>query len=273
MKIQEFYDQDTGTFSYLIICSETNKVSIIDSVAHFDVPSAKISYDLADKLIDYIKQNNLELTWILETHIHADHLTAAEYIKSKLGGKIAVNENFKEVKNYWSGFFDVSLVESAFDYFLKSDEIIKTGNIEIKIILTPGHTPACSSFVINNNVFVGDVLLDPSIGCARCDFPGGNAETLFDSVQKIYALGDDVNVYVCHDYPKVNGQQRSNTTIANHKKNNVLINEKTSKTEFVKNRQEKDSKMSVPRLLLPSIQANINAGFVDRFIKLPVNKF
>jgi len=273
MKIQEFHDSDTGTFSYLIICDTTNKVAIIDSVAHFDVAPAKISYDFADELIDYIKQNSLELVWILETHIHADHLTAANYIKGKLGGKIAVNENFKEIKDYWAEFFDISLKEDAFDYFLQGDEIIKTGNIEIKVILTPGHTPACSSFIIGNNVFVGDVLLDPSIGCARCDFPGGNAETLFDSVQKIYALGDNINVYTCHDYPQTLGQQRSNKTVANHKQNNVLINEKISKEEFVKSRKDRDAKMPVPKLLLPSIQANINAGFVDRFIKLPVNKF
>lgn len=272
MKIQEFHDSNTGTFSYLVICSATNKAVIIDSVAQFDVASARISHDLADKLITYIKDNNLELVWILETHIHADHLTAANYIKGKLGGKIAVNEGFKKVKDYWAEFFDISLKEDSFDHFLQDREIIKVGEIDIKVIMTPGHTPTCSSFIIENNIFVGDVLLDPSIGCARCDFPGGNAETLFDSVQTIYELGDDVNIYTCHDYPKIEGQQRSNTTIGDHKKNNVLINAQTTKQEFVKKRNEKDAKMPVPRLLLPSLQANINAGFIDGFIKSPINK-
>ncbi|MBL6664916.1 MAG: MBL fold metallo-hydrolase [Rickettsiales bacterium] len=272
MKIQEFYDKSTGTFSYLVICDNSNKVAIIDSVADIDVAAAKISYDFADILISYITEHNLELEWILETHIHADHLTAANYIKDKIGGKIAVNENFTKIKEFWSGFFDISVKEDAFDYFLKDGETIHIGKIDIKIILTPGHTPACSSFIIGDNVFVGDVLLDPSIGCARCDFPGGSAEDLYHSVQKIYALGDDINVYVCHDYPEVEGKQRSNAKVRDHKEKNVMIAANISKQDFIEKRQKRDSTMAVPRLLLPSIQVNINAGFVDKFIKLPVNK-
>jgi glyoxylase-like metal-dependent hydrolase (beta-lactamase superfamily II) len=272
MKIQEFYDQVTGTFSYLIICDTTNKVAIIDSVADFDVPTAKISYEFADRLIDYIKGNNLELEWILETHIHADHLSAAKYLQEKLGGRIAVNENFVEIKDYWAEFFDISLKDDAFDHFLKDGEIINAGKIEIKVMLTPGHTPACSSFIIKDNIFVGDVLLDTAIGCARCDFPGGSAEILYDSVQKIYALDEDMNIYIGHDYPGNKGDQRSNVKLKEHKTNNAMIAANVSKEEFIQKRQERDAKMAAPRLLLPSIQANINAGFVDGFIKLPVNK-
>jgi len=272
MKIQEFYDQTTGTFSYLIICDTTNKVAIIDSVADFDIVTAKISYEFVDRLISYIQENNLELEWILETHIHADHLTAANYLKEKLGGKIAVNENFAKVKNYWAEFFDISLKDDAFDHFLKDGEVIKSGKIEMKIMLTPGHTPTCSSFIIKDNIFVGDVLLDPKIGCARCDFPGGSAEALYDSVQKIYAMDDEMNIYIGHDYPDNKGRERSNVKLKEHKENNALIAANVDKEEFIKKRQDRDAKMKSPRLLLPSIQANINAGFVDGFIKLPVNK-
>ena len=272
MKIQQFHDKQTGTFSYLIICNHTNKVAIIDSVAHFDVVSATISYDFANSLITFIQDNNLQLEWILETHIHADHLSAAHYLKEKLGGKIAVNENFAKIKDYWAEFFDIALQNDAFDYFLSDGEIINIGEIDIKIMLTPGHTPTCSSFIIENNIFVGDVLLDPKIGCARCDFPGGSAEELYDSVQKIYAFDDHMSIYVGHDYPEDGSRARSHVSVKEHKENNAMIAAHISKEDFITQRQSRDAKMAPPRLLLPSIQANINAGFVDNFIKLPIKK-
>jgi len=272
MKIENFYDKQTGTFSYIIICEDTKKVAIIDPIANFNFSSSNISYELADEQIKFIQSNNLQVEWILETHIHADHLTSANYLKERLGGKIAINNNYNKIKDYWADFFQISLEKNAFNHFLKDQEEIQIGNLNAKIIHTPGHTPTCLCFIIENNIFVGDLLLMPEIGCARCDFIDGDAKTLYDSIQKIYSLDENINIFTCHDYPKVAGKQKNQTTIKDHLENNVMLNKNTSKEEFIKRREEKDATMPVPKLILPSIQANINAGKIEDFIKLPINK-
>lgn len=260
MKIEEFYDDVTGTFSYIVICTKSKKCAIIDPVANFDAKNEIISYEFSDKQIEFIKQNQLSLEWVLESHIHADHLSSANYLRTKVGGKIAISKNYHQIKDYWAKYFDIKIADNAFDHFLDDQEIIKIGEIEVKIISSPGHTPTCLCYLIEDNIFVGDLLLPPNIGCARCDFRGGSASQLYDSVMKIYKLDDDINVYICHDYPKIPGQQQSNHKLKQHKANNVMIPQQISREEFVKKRTEKDAKMANPKLLYPSIRANVNGG-------------
>lgn len=190
MKIQHFYDKDTATFTYVVSDEVSKKCAIIDSVIGYDIYSGKISYAPANLVIEYINKENLTVEWILETHAHADHLTASNYIKEILGGKIAISENIKEVIKFWAAIFnttkDTPLDGSQFDHLFKDQEKFFIGNLEVKVIHTPGHTPACVSYLIGDSIFVGDAIFTPRIGTARTDFPGGSAKTLYNSIQKIY---------------------------------------------------------------------------------------
>lgn len=282
MKIQHFYDKDTATFTYVVSDEGSRKCAIIDSVKDFDFSSGKISYNSAQKIIDYVKANNLEVEWILETHVHADHFTASSYLKEKLGGKIAIGEKITEVLEYWVPVFNMSkdtpLNGSQFDHLFGDGEIFKIGSLEVKVIHTPGHTPACVSYVIDDSVFVGDTIFSPKLGTARTDFPGGSAATLFDSIQKIYALGDQTKIFIGHDYPENGAEPCFMCTVVEEKQGNILVNQKVSKAEYVENRNKRDLGKAVPRLLLPSLQINLRAGkFGDaesngkHYIKIPLS--
>jgi len=283
MKIEPFFDNITNTFTYIIIDSETNFCAIIDSVQDYDASSGKTGTASADKIIKFIQDNKLKLEWILETHIHADHLTGADYIKSKLGGKIGIGEYILQVLEYWVPIFniktDTPTDASQFDRIFKDGETFAIGNLSIKILHTPGHTPACVSYLIEDAVFVGDSIFMPYLGTARVDFPGGSAEILYESIQKILSLPDETRLFVCHDYPKENEQAQCFSTVREQRERNILINENISKEEYIKARIQRDKTLAAPKLLLPSIQTNLRAGKLPTpenndvsYIKIPLNQ-
>jgi glyoxylase-like metal-dependent hydrolase (beta-lactamase superfamily II) len=282
MAVKYFFDSNTATFTYVISDDSSNKCAIIDPVLNYDQYSGTTSTKSADEIIDYLQKENLEAKWILETHIHADHLTAAKYLKEKLGAKIGIGKNVKEVLKFWVPIFnthnDTNLDGSQFDHLFEDGEIIKIGSLDIKIIYTSGHTPACVSYLTKDSIFVGDTLLMPYVGTARTDFPGGSASTLYDSIQKILSLPSNINIYTCHDYPPQNKKPSPISTILEQKNNNIMINSNITKMAYVKARESKDKEMKVPQLLLPSIQFNLRAGSFGQkdngsyYIKIPVDK-
>lgn len=282
MQIKEFYDKDTATFSYVIDDEKTKSAAIIDSVLNYDQFSGRTSTKAADELIEYIKSQKLNLEWILETHIHADHLTAAFYLKENFPqAKTAISNKIIEVLKYWIPVFNsnAKLDGSQFDKLFNDGEKFKIGELEVEAIQTPGHTPSCLCYKIDDVIFVGDVIFMPDIGTARCDFPGGSAEQSYDSLQKILSYGDNVKIYTAHDYPPASRTISYLSTVLEQKENNILINKKISREEFINLRKKRDTNLTVPKLLFPAIQVNIGAGALPKaenndiaYIKLPLNK-
>lgn len=283
MKIQHFYDIDTATFTYVVSCETTKNCAIIDSVMGYDIFSGKTSTIPADKIINYVKENNLSVEWILETHAHADHLTASSFLKEKLGGKIAIGENIKEVIKFWAPIFnttkDTPLDGSQFDHLFFDSEKFSIGNLEVKVIHTPGHTPACVSYLIGDCIFVGDTIFTPKMGTARTDFPGGSAKTLYHSIQKLLSLPNKTKIFIGHDYPESGKEPQFVCTVLEQKQHNILINETVSEEQYIEVRNKRDTGKAVPKLLLPSIQVNIRAGKFGsaedngvRYIKVPLDK-
>lgn len=285
INVNHFYDSDTGTISYIVVDQETAHAAIIDPVLNYDPVSGRTSNQSADVLIEFIATNNLTLQWILETHIHADHMSAADHIKQKLGGKIGIGQSILDVIRYWTGVFnttqDTALDGSQFDHIFKDKETFLLGKTPIQVIHTPGHTPACSSYLIDDCVFVGDLFLMPDVGVGRADFPGGDAETMYQSIQTIFSLPNETKIYVCHDYPPNKSRPVACVaTVKEHKEKNILAKEHTSKEKFIQIRQEKDKTNTLPRLIFPSIQVNIRAGKLGQteengtsYVKIPLNKF
>lgn len=281
--IKTFFDPDTATFTHIVSDPSTHKAAIIDSVLDYDQYSGRTSTKSADQVIFYIKENNLTVEWILDTHIHADHITASHYLKENLGGTIGIDVKIKDVLALWVPIFniekDTNLDASQFDHLFKDGEVFKLGNVDVKVIHTPGHTPACSSYLIEDAIFVGDTLFMPDLGTARTDFPGGNAAILYDSIKKILSLPDSTRIFMCHDYPPKGRDVTWVTTVKNQKGQNILIHDGISKDEYVVVRNKRDEGKAVPKLLLPSIQANLRAGTFEapeensvRYIKIPVDK-
>ncbi|MDP3561879.1 MAG: MBL fold metallo-hydrolase [Legionellaceae bacterium] len=283
MQIKSFFDPNTSTITYVVSDPETLRCAIIDSVRDFDLYSGRLTSQSVDTVIDYIKQMNLQVEWILDTHVHADHLTAANYLKDKLGGKIGIGENIKNVLLYWIPIFNTGLDTpsdgSQFDVLFSDGTQFKIGNLNVKVIHTPGHTPDSVCYYINDAVFVGDTIFMPYVGTARTDFPGGSAKMLYHSIQKILALPDKTRIYTCHDYPPEGQEPAWESTVAEQKKNNFMINSSVKENEFIAARNKKDSNKPVPKLLLPSIQVNLRAGKLGtvetnqtQYIKIPINK-
>ncbi len=283
--VQHFFHQDTNTFSYVVSDPITKKCAIIDSVLDYDAASATTATHFADQIIAYITAENLTVDWILETHVHADHLTAAQYLKNELGGKIAMSHKITIVQETFSAIYHLDIkqfnAKQPFDYLFQDNEPFQIGELNCYNIPTPGHTPACLSYVIGDAVFVGDTLFMPDYGTARCDFPRGDAGTLFDSVQRLYALTDQTRVFLCHDYlPATRHDYVCETNISTQKQQNIHIHNGVNKTEFVKMRQQRDATLSMPKLILPSIQINMKAGQFPNpeengisYLKLPLNYF
>ncbi len=283
IKIKSFFDEDTCTVTYIIIDSASNKCAIIDPVLDYKPNSGRTQTESADLLIEFIQSNQLDLEWIIETHAHADHLSSAPYLKEKLGGKIAIGEHITQVQIIFKGIFNLEkefLVDgSQFDQLLKDTEVIELGESEIKIMHTPGHTPACVTLVVENNAIVGDTLFMPDFGTARCDFPGGDAKSLYQSIQRIYSLPDSMKVFVGHDYQSANRNFFAwESTIGKQKQENIHISNKVTEEEFVYIRQARDSNLDVPKLILPSVQINIRAGNLPTkenngvsYMKIPIN--
>lgn len=283
MQIQHFFDSDTATLTYVVSDPASKKCAIIDSVLDYDMPSGKTSTISADKVISYVKEQGLHVEWILETHVHADHLTAAHYLKEKLGGKIAIGEHIKEVLNFWVPLLntaqDTPLSGLQFDHLFKDGEKFHIGNIEVKVMHTAGHTPACVSYLMGDAVFVGDTIFMPYVGTSRTDFPGGSAKELYQSIQKILSLPENTRIFTCHDYPPQGQSENYISTVAEQKKQNTMVHDGVSEAEYVAARNAKDKGKSVPRLLLPSIQVNLRAGSLGKpeengvqYIKIPLNR-
>ncbi len=282
-KVQAFFDQRTFTVSYVVWDENTRHAAVIDSVLDYEPNGALIYHESANKLIDFINENHLQLVWILETHAHADHLSAASYLKQKLGGKIAIGEKITEVQKY---FFEIFELEegfkpdgSQFDKLLTDGEKFMLGEVPVTVLATPGHTPADYTFVFGDAVFPGDTLFMPDFGSARCDFPGGSAENLFDSVQKIFDLPESMRMFMCHDYlPSGRTEYAWETTIGEEKNRNIHLKIGTSKAEFTHMRHERDATLDMPKLIIPSLQVNILAGELPLstktgrpLLKVPVN--
>lgn len=283
INIKTFFDPDTATFTHVVSDPSTQKCAVIDSVLDYDQYSGRTKTKSADQVIDYITEEKLSVEWILDTHIHADHITASHYLKEKLGGKIGIGAKIKDVLALWVPIFntnkDTHLDASQFDHLFEEAEVFKLGNIDVKVLHTPGHTPACSSYLIEDAIFVGDTIFMPDIGTARTDFPGGSAASLYDSVKKILSLPDETRIFMCHDYPPEGRDVSWLATVKEQKEKNVLLHDGISKEEYVAVRNKRDEGKTVPKLLLPSIQANLRAGTFGepednnvRYIKIPVDK-
>lgn len=284
-EVVSFFDVDTYTASHLVIDAETQRCAVIDPVLGYDLASGTTSTDPADKIIAVIKARGLSLDWILETHVHADHLSAAPYLKEALGGKEAIGSNITQVQGVFGDLFNAeaefSRDGSQFDTLFVDGEVFQLGNIAAKVINTPGHTPACVTYLIGDVCFVGDTLFMPDFGTARCDFPGGDAATLYQSVQKIFSLPEQTRMFMCHDYlPKGRQQYSWQTTVGEQKRKNIHIHQGVSESEFVGMRAKRDATLAMPRLILPSVQVNMRAGQMPKaesngqvYLKIPVNAF
>ena len=281
-KIKGFFDSQTNTISYVVTDVQTAQCAVIDSVLDFDYASGKIKYKNADSIISYITENKLTLQWLVETHVHADHLSAAPYIQKQLGGKIAISKEIIKVQDIFGKIFNAGTEferdGSQFDLLLGDNDSYQIGTLQATAIHTPGHTPACMAHIVGDAVFVGDTLFMPDGGTARADFPGGDAHMLYKSIQKILSLPDETRLFVCHDYMP-NGRAVSwQTTVAEQKLKNIHIGGDITEAEFVKLREERDKTLSSPTLIMPSIQVNMRAGNMppsedngSTYLKLPIS--
>lgn len=282
-EVTGFFDEATYTISYVVADPDTKRCAIIDSLLDFDQTSGRTSTESADQLISFVREHGLACDWIIDTHVHADHLTAAPYIKQELGGKTAIGDQISTVQRVFKAIFNEGQAFHTdgrqFDHLFEDGETYLIGGIEARAIHTPGHTPACMSHLIGDALFVGDTIFMPDFGTARCDFPGGDAGTLFDSIQKLFELPDKTRMFLCHDY-KAPGRDvfAWETTIGEQKRSNIHVKTGTSRDKFIKMRTERDATLAMPKLILPSVQINMRAGDMpppedngQRYMKLPIN--
>lgn len=279
--VKAFFDPQTWTYTYVVYASKGSECIVIDSVLNYDPKSGRTKTESADEVISFITESHLQLEWILETHAHADHLTAAPYIQEKLGGKIAIGDHITTVQGVFKGVFnldDVAVDGSQFDALIKEGEAIQFGNLSFKALYVPGHTPACMAYEIGDSIFVGDTLFMPDVGTARCDFPGGSASNLYRSIQSILKYPPSTKLYMCHDYPPDGRSPEYQSTVADQKKNNIHVHDGVTEEQFVAMRNKRDSGLPMPVLILPSIQVNIRAGHMPKaedngtaYLKIPLN--
>ncbi|MDB2426104.1 MBL fold metallo-hydrolase [bacterium] len=272
MKIKHFFDEDTFTLTYVAWDEATKDGIVIDPVLDFDPEENSTSFDSIDKVSHFIESEGIKLHYIMETHAHADHLSGSQELKNRFkGSKIVIGKEIMAVQETFKDFFklDESFATdgSQFDQLLGDNDIIKAGSLEIKALHTPGHTPSCYSFVVEDSVFTGDALFMPDFGTGRCDFPKGSAEDMYTSIhEKLYSLPDETKFYTGHDYQPGGRELRYQSTIGESKKANIQLKAETTKDEFIKFRTERDSKLSEPKLLVPSIKVNIDAGHLTNQI-------
>jgi glyoxylase-like metal-dependent hydrolase (beta-lactamase superfamily II) len=278
------FHQPTNTCTYVVADTKTGTCVVIDPVLDFFYNSGTTKTDTANKVLELINQKGYHASWILETHVHADHLTAAPYLKEKLGAKIAIGENITKVQQYFAKLLNlshVSLDGSQWDHLWKDGETFEVGTLQAKVLYTPGHTPSCVSYLIGDALFCGDTLFMPDFGTARCDFPGGSAHELYNSIMnKIYKLPDDTRIFVGHDYPPSTRSFQWESTVGQQKKENKHLKASTSQAEFVAMREGRDKALPLPNLIWPSLQVNINAGRLPppeingiSYLKVPLNVF
>lgn len=280
--IKSFFDHATWTFTYVVYEKDQSPCVIIDSVLDYDPKSGRTSTHSAEVVIDFIRTHQLKTEWILETHAHADHLSAAQYLKEKLGGRVAIGNHIKTVQQVFKGVFNLeesfSVDGNQFDYLLAEDEIIQFGNLEIQCLFVPGHTPACMAYKIGDAIFVGDTMFMPDVGSARCDFPGGDAKALYESVQKLLSYPPETRLFMCHDYPPNVRVIQFETSVAEQKKSNIHLKDGISAADFIAMRSKRDATLEMPVLILPAVQINIRAGQMPpkenngiSYLKIPLN--
>ena len=279
--VQSWFHAPTFTATHCIIDPETRHCAILDSVLDFDYASGRTKTDFADKIAAFVREQGLTVDWLLESHAHADHLSAAPYLKKQFGGKIAIGEHIQDVQRVFSQVFNDSTMPtdgSPFDHLFKDSEAFAIGHLQARVMHTPGHTPACVSYLVGDCAFVGDTLFMPDYGTARCDFPGGDAHVLFQSVHKLYSLPPETKLYLCHDYMPGGREPIWQTTVQAEREGNVQLNAQTTEDDFVAFRKKRDATLSMPALILPSVQINVRAGEMPRaeangvsYLKVPVN--
>lgn len=280
--VKAFFDQGTWTFTYVVYEKPHTPCVVIDSVLNYDPKSGRTKTKSADEVIAFVKEQGLTVNWILETHAHADHLSAAPYLQKHLGGKIAIGSHIQDVQKVFKGIFNLESEfptnGSQFDYLIEEGQDIYAGNLTIHPLFVPGHTPACMAYAIGDAIFAGDTIFMPDVGTARCDFPGGNAKTLYQSVQKILSYPDDTRLFMCHDYPPTDRPIAYETTVGEEKRKNIHVHEGVTEPQFVEMRNQRDQTLEMPVLILPSIQVNIRAGHPPpaeangkTYLKIPFN--
>ncbi len=281
--VTAFFDPDTNTISYVVKDPASSSCAIVDSVMDIDYAAGRISYQSADRIIDHVRKNGLTVEWLIETHVHADHLSAAPYIQQKLGGKIGIGRNITVVQETFGKVFNEGTEferdGSQFDRLFDDGDTYSVGEMQCIAIHTPGHTPACMTHVMGDAAFVGDTLFMPDAGSARADFPGGDAATLYDSIQKVLSLPDETRLFMCHDYGADGSRDiRWETTVAEEKAQNIHVGSGKTKDDFVRFRTERDATLGMPKLIIPSLQVNMRGGDLPpaepdgkRYLKVPIN--
>ena len=280
-EVEPFFDESTNTISYIIVDPATRACAILDSVLDFDYAAGRISYTQADKLIDFIRSNNLSLEWIIESHVHADHLSAAPYLQESLGGKTGIGKEIIRIQNEFGKIFNEGTSfqrdGSQFDALFDEGDTYTVGSMTGFAMHTPGHTPACMVHVIGNAAFAGDTLFMPDGGSARVDFPGGDAGQLYDSIQKVLSLPDEMRLFICHDYGPGGREIQWETTVGEQRNNNIHVGGNADRNAFIKMRTERDATLKMPQLIIPSLQVNMRAGEMpkdengNQVLKVPVN--
>lgn len=282
--VTPFFDEESNTFSYVVRDPSSSSCAVIDSVLDLDYASGSVTHEGVDEIIQYIRDHDLTLEWIIETHAHADHISAGYYLREQLGGKLAIGEDIKTVQKVFGGIYNLgdgfAIDGSQFDHLFRNGETYKIGNINAVVMHTPGHTPACMSHLIGDALFVGDTLFMPDAGTARADFPGGDAATLYRSIQKLLALPGQTRVFMCHDYGVEDRELEYETTIEQERTHNIHVNAKVAEADFVSMRMARDKTLGMPHLILPSLQVNVRAGEFPpaedngtTYLKLPINAF
>ncbi len=280
-EVTPFFDSDSNTFSYIIKDPSSNACAIVDSVLDFDYAAGQVQFESADKIIAHIQEQNLSLKYLLETHVHADHLSAAPYIQSHLGGKIAISQHIVDIQETFGKTFNEGTEferdGSQFDELLNDGDQYQIGALVGQAIYTPGHTPACMTYVIGDAAFVGDTLFMPDGGTARADFPGGDARTLYRSIKKVLSLPSKTRLFICHDYQPNGRELKHMTTVAEQIAANIHVKQGTTEEAFVSLREARDATLSMPKLILPALQVNMRAGYFPpaednevTYLKVPV---
>ena len=279
--IRSFFDPATYTVTHVVSDLATQRAAIIDSVLDYDPKSGRTATRSADAVIAHVRDAGLTVDWHLETHAHADHLSAAPYLKAQLGGRIAIGEHIRDVQRVFKGLFNAADLRTdggEFDHLFQDGETFAIGQLQARVLHTPGHTPACVSYVVGRDAFVGDTLFMPDYGTARCDFPGGDARVLYQSIRKLLALGDDLRLHLCHDYMPGGREVRWETTAGEERQGNIHVREGVTEDEFVQMRTARDRTLDMPVLMLPAVQVNARAGRLPpaedngiAYLKIPLN--
>ncbi|MEP9373818.1 MBL fold metallo-hydrolase [Mesorhizobium sp. KR1-2] len=281
-EVVPFFDEPTNTISYIVKDPASNACAVIDSVMDIDYAAGRITYDGADKIIAYIQERGWKLEWLIETHVHADHLSAAPYIQEELGGKLGIGENITVVQNTFGKIFNEGTEfhrdGSQFDRLFKDGDSYQIGTMTAHVLHSPGHTPACMTHIVGDAAFVGDTLFMPDGGSARADFPGGDARTLYRSIQRVLTLPSQTRLFMCHDYGPNGRDIQWETTVAEERDHNIHVGKGISEDEFVEMREARDATLAMPKLIIPSLQVNMRAGRLPpadesgkTFLKVPVN--